>query len=40
MSLRSDLIKYCHKVYEKGFVTAYDGNLSIRINNEKILITP
>ena len=40
MSLRSDLTKYCRKVYEKGFVSAYDGNLSIRIDSERILITP
>ena len=40
MSLRSDLTKFCHKVYEKGFVSAYDGNLSIRIDSDKILITP
>ena len=40
MSLRSDLIKYCHKVYEKGFVSAYDGNLSVKIDERKILITP
>lgn len=40
MSLRSALIEICHKVYNKGFVSAYDGNLSTRINSEKILITP
>lgn len=40
MSIRSELVKYCHKVYEKGFVAAYDGNLSIRIDASKILITP
>lgn len=40
MSLRKELIDICHKVYEKEFVSAYDGNLSIRINEETILITP
>lgn len=40
MSIRSELIKFCHKVYEKGFVAAYDGNLSVRIDPNKILITP
>lgn len=40
MSLRNELIEICHKVYNKGFVTAYDGNLSIRIDQSKILITP
>lgn len=40
MSIRSDLIKFCHKVYDKGFVAAYDGNLSLRVDPNKILITP
>lgn len=40
MSVRTELIKFCHKVYEKGFVSAYDGNLSIRLDSTKILITP
>lgn len=40
MSLRKELTDACHKVYEKGFVSAYDGNLSARIDSSKILITP
>ncbi|MBU0559983.1 MAG: class II aldolase/adducin family protein [Bacteroidetes bacterium] len=40
MSLRKELTLACHKVYDKGFVAAYDGNLSCRIDEERILITP
>jgi len=40
MSLREELVEICHKVYAKGFVSAYDGNLSVRIDDNKILITP
>lgn len=40
MPLRSELVEICHKVYSKGFVSAYDGNLSVRIDDHKILITP
>lgn len=40
MSLRQELTEICHKVYEKGFVAAYDGNLSVRIDEKRILITP
>ncbi|MFA3782748.1 class II aldolase/adducin family protein [Melioribacteraceae bacterium 4301-Me] len=40
MSLRSELTVYCHKVYEKEYVSAYDGNLSARIDGRRILITP
>jgi L-fuculose-phosphate aldolase len=39
MSGCSELIDTCHKVYEKGFVSAYDGNLSIRTLRDTILIT-
>ncbi len=40
MSLRAELVEACRKVYEKGFVAAYAGNLSARIDSERILITP
>lgn len=40
MSLKSELVEACHKVYAKGFVSAYDGNLSVRTNRKTILITP
>ncbi len=39
MSLRKKLTEVCHKVYEKGFVAAYDGNLSARTLNNTVLIT-
>jgi L-fuculose-phosphate aldolase len=39
MSLKEELVEACHKVYEKGFVTAFDGNLSARIDENRILIT-
>ena len=39
MSLREELVEACHKVYEKGFVVAFDGNLSARIDENRILIT-
>ncbi len=34
------LVKFSHKVYEKDFVAATDGNLSLRLDNNKIAITP
>ena len=39
MSIKSELVEYCHKVYEKGYVAAYDGNLSVRLDDERLLIT-
>jgi L-fuculose-phosphate aldolase len=39
MSLKEKLVEVCHKVYAKGFVAAYDGNISARTENNTILIT-
>jgi len=40
MPIRKELIQACHKIYANGFVAAYDGNLSARIDDKKLLITP
>lgn len=34
-----ELIFYSHKCYQKGFVSATDGNLSIRLDGNQIAIT-
>lgn len=39
MSPQKQLVYYSNKVYEKGFVAAFDGNLSLRLNDNTILIT-
>jgi L-fuculose-phosphate aldolase len=39
MSSEKKLVEICHKVYAKGFVAAYDGNISARTSNNTILIT-
>ena len=39
MSLIKELVKYSNKTYEKGFVAATDGNLSVRLDNNRIAIT-
>lgn len=39
MSLINDLVKYSNLVYQKGFVSATDGNLSVRIDESRIAIT-
>jgi len=38
--LRYEIVKICHKIYEKGFVVATDGNVSARIDEERIITTP
>lgn len=39
MSSKKKLVEICHKVYAKGFVAAYDGNISCRTSNNTVLIT-
>ena len=37
---RNDLIRVCHRIYEKGWVAMNDGNVSIRLPDDRILCTP
>ena len=39
MLQKNELIKFCHKVHEEGFVAATDGNLSLRMPDGTIFIT-
>ena len=38
--LRRDLLHYCQKVYQQGWVANHDGNLSARLTNGHFLCTP
>ncbi len=37
---REEIIRVCRLVYEKGWVAANDGNVSIRLDERRILCTP
>jgi L-fuculose-phosphate aldolase len=37
---RADLVRVCRLIYEKGWVAMNDGNLSIRLDEDRILCTP
>ncbi len=37
---RNDIVETGQRIWMKGFTAANDGNISIRLNEEKILITP
>ncbi len=39
MSDKKELVEICHRVYEKGFVSAYDGNISVATPQNTFLIT-
>ncbi len=37
---REDLVRVCHAIYEKGWAAANDGNVSVRIGDDRMLCTP
>ncbi len=37
---REDLIRVCHRIYDKGWVAMNDGNVSIRLEEDRIVCTP
>ncbi len=39
-ALRAELCRYGRRLYEKGLVSATDGNLSVRIGDDRFLCTP
>ena len=40
MSVKENLVEVCHKIYQNGFVAAFDGNISARTESNTFLITP
>lgn len=37
---KKKLVEACHRVYARGFVAGYEGNLSARLPGDRILVTP
>jgi len=37
---RDEIVRYGRMLHERGFVAAMDGNLSVRLDAERILVTP
>jgi L-fuculose-phosphate aldolase len=37
---RDDIIRVCRRIYDKGWVAMNDGNVSIRLDESRILCTP
>ncbi len=40
MEYRRQMIAVCKRIYEKGYVASNDGNLSIKLGNDRFLVTP
>lgn len=38
--LSEDIVSVCRRVYEKGWVAANDGNVSVRLSETEVLCTP
>lgn len=39
-SIRNEICDICHLLYERGYVVSNDGNVSVRVDENKVLITP
>lgn len=40
VQIKKQLVEICHRIHSKGFVAATDGNVSVRLDRNKILCTP
>lgn len=38
--IRNDIVSVCHMMWQKGFVAATDGNVSVRTGKDRVLCTP
>ncbi len=38
--LRSQLVEICRRMYRQGYIAAGDGNVSAKIDGERVLLTP
>jgi L-fuculose-phosphate aldolase len=37
---REEIVRFGRRLYERGFIAATDGNLSVRLDDQRLLITP
>ena len=37
---RKEMCKVCHLLYDRGYVVSNDGNISLKVGENKVLITP
>src|SRR5437667_10225531 len=40
LSARRDLIRICHLMYERSYVVSSDGNVSVQLDDGRVLATP
>ena len=37
---RNHLVEICHRMYRQGYIAAADGNVSVRLGRDRVLVTP
>jgi L-fuculose-phosphate aldolase len=37
---RRQIVRVCHRMYERGMIAGTDGNVSVRLSQDRLLITP
>lgn len=38
--LRGELVRVCRRLYERGLIAGQDGNVSVRLGPDRVLVTP
>ena len=38
--LRKTLVEICHRMYRQGYIAAGDGNVSAKLDDDRVLVTP
>lgn len=39
-ALRHAIVRVCRRLYERGLIAGADGNVSVRLGNDRLLVTP
>jgi L-fuculose-phosphate aldolase len=39
-TLREEIVRVCHRLYERGLIAGAEGNVSARLSDRRLLITP
>lgn len=39
-ALREDIVRHCQLLHQRGYLAANDGNVSARLDSERVLVTP
>ena len=39
-AVRREIVRVCRKLYERGLIAGQDGNVSVRVGPDRILVTP